>query len=512
MRFQDWDVLLFPQGSHVPLREFRTACYAHQDPDPMHPRPTTTTTSSSTNSTNNNTTTTTTTTAAVATTPLLTAFVPSLSAGEGFQVSVHSWSTPTAIAGGGVGGGNGAVMQWRVKIVVDGAVVACETFGEEAVWPRQMGELTFPRPKSAGIERSEADDDVWWVLDLSSATDAEGKKLPLSFPRFHRSILTQSHWNACDDMGRIKVQLSAGYEVDLEGRSHFVKTVDHVVFSFQPAPLDILERSGIAWPHANLPVVNNPLQAPEARRVSLGGHLPILDDSSSRSTSAYSFVPPTAYPTFDMAAAYPGSGAQSLHNQSMHLRLPSDQLQKIIDALNPPRAAETVCYAMHRHHVRPLTAAQLSMPPPPVPQQRSTVGSTTPVSNRRGNNSSRYSDISMHASCTSFPSCISEDAEGCLVHQPATIVRGRKEGLAVEPSPTKKRKSSDTATSSSHPRRSNLDNTESSPRSPRLPQHSARHPPCNPPANTTANGALARRKLSKKAHTLCPEESHAQQQ
>jgi len=237
MRFQDWDVLLFPQGSHVPLREFRTACYAHQDPDPMHPRPTTTTTSSSTSSTNNNTTTTTTTTAAVATTPLLTAFVPSLSAGEGFQVSVHSWSTPTAIAGGGVGGGNGAVMQWRVKIVVDGAVVACETFGEEAVWPRQMGELTFPRPKSAGIERSEADDDVWWVLDLSSATDAEGKKLPLSFPRFHRSILTQSHWNACDDMGRIKVQLSAGYEVDLEGRSHFVKTVDHVVFSFQPAPL-----------------------------------------------------------------------------------------------------------------------------------------------------------------------------------------------------------------------------------------------------------------------------------
>ncbi|KAK0274293.1 hypothetical protein LTR91_020166 [Friedmanniomyces endolithicus] len=399
MRFQDWDVLLFPQGSHVPLREFRTACYAQQDPDHhhQHPRSRTTTSATATSFT-------TTTTmagpgvgpAGGVTTPLLTAFVPGLGAGEGFQVSVHSWSTPAAIAGGGgVGGGSGAVMQWRVKIVVDGAVVACETFGEEAVWPRQM--------------------------DLSSATDAEGKKLPLSFPRFHRSILTQSHWNACDDMGRIKVQLSAGYEVDLEGRSHFVKTVDHVVFSFQPAPLDILERSGIAWPHANLPVVNNPLQTPEARRISLGGHLPILDDSSSRSTSAYSFVPPTAYPTFDLAAPYPGSGTQSLHNQSMHLRLPSDQLQKIIDALTPPKAAEA-----------------LSMPPPPVPQQRPTVGSTTPVSNRRGNNSSRYSDISMHASCTSFPSCISEDAEGCLVHQPATIVRGRKEGLAVEPSPTKK--------------------------------------------------------------------------
>jgi len=149
MRFQDWDVLLFPQGSHVPLREFRTACYAQQDPDPPHhhqqhplpPRSRTTTSATATTFT------TTTTMAAAAgvgpvggvTTPLLTAFVPGLGAGEGFQVSVHSWSPPAAIAGGGVGGGSGAVMQWRVKIVVDGAVVACETFGEEAVWPRQMG-------------------------------------------------------------------------------------------------------------------------------------------------------------------------------------------------------------------------------------------------------------------------------------------------------------------------------------------------------------------------------------
>ncbi|TKA77923.1 hypothetical protein B0A55_03717 [Friedmanniomyces simplex] len=148
MRYQDWDVLLFPQGSHVPLREFRTACFSQQDPRTM------------------------------TTTPLLSAFVPALSAGAPFQVSVHSWSQPGSMilgaeGNGNVGGGGyvpGTVYQWRVKIVVDGGVVAGEKFAEEASWPRQM--------------------------DSSSATDTEGKKLPLSFPRFHRSILAQSHWNA----------------------------------------------------------------------------------------------------------------------------------------------------------------------------------------------------------------------------------------------------------------------------------------------------------------------------
>ena len=28
MRFQDWDVLLFPKGSGVPMQEFHTKCYA----------------------------------------------------------------------------------------------------------------------------------------------------------------------------------------------------------------------------------------------------------------------------------------------------------------------------------------------------------------------------------------------------------------------------------------------------------------------------------------------------
>jgi hypothetical protein len=31
MRYQDWDILLYPKGCDVPFREFKTACYAVQD-------------------------------------------------------------------------------------------------------------------------------------------------------------------------------------------------------------------------------------------------------------------------------------------------------------------------------------------------------------------------------------------------------------------------------------------------------------------------------------------------
>lgn len=32
MRYQDWDVLLFPEGSKAPLQEFRTGCFVIPDP------------------------------------------------------------------------------------------------------------------------------------------------------------------------------------------------------------------------------------------------------------------------------------------------------------------------------------------------------------------------------------------------------------------------------------------------------------------------------------------------
>ena len=112
MRFNDWDVLLFSQGSHVPLREFRTACFAQQDPRTL------------------------------TTTPLLTCFTPSLATSAPFQISVHSWTKPTSILGAdNLGYVPGTAYLWRVKVVVDGTAVACEIFAEDVSWPKQLGVL-----------------------------------------------------------------------------------------------------------------------------------------------------------------------------------------------------------------------------------------------------------------------------------------------------------------------------------------------------------------------------------
>ena len=32
MRYEDWDILLFPAGSRVPFKEFKTVCHVIQDP------------------------------------------------------------------------------------------------------------------------------------------------------------------------------------------------------------------------------------------------------------------------------------------------------------------------------------------------------------------------------------------------------------------------------------------------------------------------------------------------
>ena len=73
------------------------------------------------------------------------------------------------------------------------------------------------------------------VFPDQATVGGSGEKLP--FPKFHRSILSESYWNAAEEKGRIKIQLSAGYMVIKDELQEFVKLVDHVVFSFQPAPL-----------------------------------------------------------------------------------------------------------------------------------------------------------------------------------------------------------------------------------------------------------------------------------
>ncbi|KAJ4292594.1 hypothetical protein N0V90_009257 [Kalmusia sp. IMI 367209] len=63
MRYDNWDVILFPKDSAVPIQEFRTACYFSQD-EQGHQLPT------------------------------LSCYIASLPTATPFRVSIHSWATP----------------------------------------------------------------------------------------------------------------------------------------------------------------------------------------------------------------------------------------------------------------------------------------------------------------------------------------------------------------------------------------------------------------------------------
>lgn len=157
------------------------------------------------------------------------------------------------------------------------------------------------------------------------------------------------------------------------------------------------------------------------------------DLNSSRSTSTYSSLSSN----FDaLPLAYSDASAIG-HKKQVELRLRSDQLRQIINALSPPKVEQSAS-----------SAATAAMPPPPLPltktpaaaKQRTSSYTTTATeqgpltairdaAGRHGE--SRCSDISMHASCTSFPDCFHEDLEGKIIHlnaAEAAYIKGRKEG------------------------------------------------------------------------------------
>lgn len=68
--------------------------------------------------------------------------------------------------------------------------------------------------------------------DLNKHGDPES----LKFPSFHRDLLTQSHWSAADDYGRIKLVISEGFPRESLSMP-FERIKNVVAFSFQHAPL-----------------------------------------------------------------------------------------------------------------------------------------------------------------------------------------------------------------------------------------------------------------------------------
>tara|TARA_R110002033_G_scaffold142091_1_gene180522 strand:+ start:48 stop:413 length:366 start_codon:yes stop_codon:yes gene_type:complete len=91
MRYQNWDVLLFPDQYKVPLQEFKTSCQVIQDPgmraDTIVLRVTSRQYSDWPTESHN-----------LQSNPLLlptvTSFIPGLPAGAAFRISIHCWQNP----------------------------------------------------------------------------------------------------------------------------------------------------------------------------------------------------------------------------------------------------------------------------------------------------------------------------------------------------------------------------------------------------------------------------------
>ncbi|KAK0648948.1 hypothetical protein B0T16DRAFT_124028 [Cercophora newfieldiana] len=198
MRFEDWDVILFPIGrdSKIPFKEFKVACHVVPDLELSHIH-------------------------GSAGMPVMTCFVPSLPAGTPFQISIHCWRTPDISQFARTYSKHPDLVKFEARILLDGRLLSSTTFDRKVNGPHLIAS-TFEFTKTGELER-------------------------LKFPHFRRELLFQNHWSPGDDLGRIKVIISEGFPRD--SLSVPIERVKNVVsFSFQHAPLELLESNGIAWP------------------------------------------------------------------------------------------------------------------------------------------------------------------------------------------------------------------------------------------------------------------------
>ncbi|KAG8156724.1 hypothetical protein KVR01_013329 [Diaporthe batatas] len=202
MRYDDWDVLLFPSGrdDRVPLREFKVNCHVVPDADFSHSR-------------------------ATFGLPVMTCFVPGLQSGSPFHISIHSWCRPKPSQHTLSYTKHPELATFEARIFIDGRMVASTLLQPFGAWPN--------------------------LIASTSQMTKQGELEELRFPSFRRELLFQNHWSPGDDLGRIKVLIGEGFPRD--SPSNPIERVKNVVaFAFQHAPLDILETNGIAWPNPQM--------------------------------------------------------------------------------------------------------------------------------------------------------------------------------------------------------------------------------------------------------------------
>ncbi|KAM5347708.1 hypothetical protein ACJ41O_007532 [Fusarium nematophilum] len=205
MRYEDWDVLLFPRGGGVPFKEFRIICGVVLD----------------TELTNIN---------GSFGLPTVTCFVPSLAPGTPFQISIHSWNSPGISQFTRSYTKHHKDVKFEMRLFIDGQLVASTSLRRESNWP----------------------------LVIANSFDffKNGDLQPLKFPVFQPELLRQSHWSVADDIGRIKLVISEGFPRD--SASTPIERVKNIVaFSFQHAPQGISPGRTMATTSSVAPSLSN---------------------------------------------------------------------------------------------------------------------------------------------------------------------------------------------------------------------------------------------------------------
>ncbi|OAT08021.1 hypothetical protein BDBG_04018 [Blastomyces gilchristii SLH14081] len=250
MRFENWDVLLFPDGSKVPIQEFKTQCFVTRDSESpyMHIESLVTASSHPLQPSYAQ--------GIIGYTPILTTFVPSMSRNSPFRISIHSWKkpAPTRMMESLMQPDDSVMFEMRVFI--DGIFIAGSLTNQRTGWPQ--------------------------VIDSNSHVDKNGDQDCLHFPAFHEEMLQQSHWEAGEEFGRIKIVVAEGFSRP-NRNPPFERVRNLVFFSFQHAPLNILEGSNLAWP--------NPGMWHQASRPSFKYHLGVDYGGIRENEDAHSHSP-----------------------------------------------------------------------------------------------------------------------------------------------------------------------------------------------------------------------------
>ncbi|KAK4096147.1 hypothetical protein N658DRAFT_519364 [Parathielavia hyrcaniae] len=202
MRYDDWDVILFPTGrdAKIPFKEFKVACHVVPDLELAHIH-------------------------GPVGMPVMTCFVPSLPPGAGFQLSLHCWRRPELSQFTRAYSKHTDLIKFETRVIVDGRQVTSKILERDVKGPHLIA-TACEFTKTGELDR-------------------------LRFPHFRRELLFQNHWRPGDDIGRIKIVISEGFPRDsVSAPIERVKNI--VAFSFQHAPLEILEKNGIAWPNQSM--------------------------------------------------------------------------------------------------------------------------------------------------------------------------------------------------------------------------------------------------------------------